>query len=234
MKNGISLVIPAYQEEENLRFLLPQIHNALKETGQTYEILVIDTCQPMDHTEEACKEHNALCIRCKDNDSYGNATRTGILHAQYDKMVIMDGDGSHRPDVIPQMFERMEKENLDLVVGSRYVKGGNSANGPILKLLSVILNLVFRWTFHLTVKDLSGSFRMYRTEQLKKMELLSDNFDIIEEILIKLSMQDQFRFAEVPISFSKRHAGESKRHLFAFISGYLATIVRLKRICRKK
>ena len=47
-------------------------------------------------------------------------------------------------------------------------------------------------------------------------------------------MQEPFRFAEVPISFSKRRAGESKRHLFAFISGYLATIVRLKRICRKK
>ncbi len=132
MIKGISLVIPAYREEENLRFLLPQIHNVLKETGQTYEVLVIDTCQPMDHTEELCREQNAFCIRCKDNDSYGNATRTGIRHAQYDKMVVMDGDGSHQPGVILQMFERMEKENLDLVVGSRYVKGGKSESGPIL------------------------------------------------------------------------------------------------------
>ena len=234
MKNGISVVIPAYQEEENLRFLLPEIHNVLKKTQLPYEILVIDTCLPMDHTEELCAAQNALCIRCKGNDSYGNATRSGIKHAQYDKTVVMDGDGSHHPGIILQMQESMEKDDLDLVVGSRYVPGGDSANGPVLKFLSVTLNLIFRWLFHLSVKDVSGSFRMYRTEQLQKLDLQCDYFDIIEEILIKLSLQDHFRCREIPLRFSKRKAGDSKRHLFVFISGYLATIIRLKRICRKK
>ena len=88
MKNGISVVIPAYREEENLRFLLPEIHTVLKQTPRPYEILVIDTCLPMDHTEELCAAQNALCIRCKDSDSYGNAIRTGIEHAQYDKTFV--------------------------------------------------------------------------------------------------------------------------------------------------
>ena len=234
MKNGISVVIPAYREEENLRFLLPEIHTVLKQTPLPYEILVIDTCLPMDHTEELCAAQNALCIRCKDSDSYGNAIRTGIRHAQYDKTVVMDGDGSHQPEVILQMLDVMEKENLDLVVGSRYVPGGDSANGPVLKFLSITLNLIFRLLFRLSVKDVSGSFRMYRTEQLQKLDLQCDFFDILEEILIKLSQQDHFRCREVPLRFQKRNAGESKRHLFVFIFGYLATIIRLKRICRKK
>ena len=171
MENGISLVIPAYQEEENLRFLLPEIHKVLKETRQPYEIIVVDTCRPMDHTEELCRTQNALCIRCLDNDNYGNAVRAGINQAQYDKTVFMDGDDFHRPVEIPQMPEAMEKEKPDLVIGSRYVAGGTSSNGVVLELLSVILNWVFRWTFHLSVKDLSGSFRMYRTEQLRKTGL---------------------------------------------------------------
>jgi len=151
MKNGISVVIPAYREEENLRFLLPEIHTVLKQTLLPYEILVIDTCLPMDHTEELCAAQNALCIRCKDSDSYGNAIRTGIRHAQYDKTVVMDGDGSHQPEVILQMLAAMEKENLDLVVGSRYVPGGDSVNGPILKFLSISLNLILRLLFHLPI-----------------------------------------------------------------------------------
>lgn len=234
MTNGISLVIPAYREEENLRFLLPEIHKALQQVKQPYEILIVDTCQPMDHTAELCQQQNAECIRCEHNDCYGNAVRTGIRHAQHDKTVFMDADGSHNPAVIPEMFKLMKEENLDLVVGSRYVEGGSSCNGPVLKLLSLILNLIFRWVFHLTVKDLSGSFRMYRTDQLQGLSLQCANFDIIEEILIKLSMRDHFRCREIPISFSKRQSGESKRHLLSFIAGYLSTIIRLKRICRRK
>lgn len=234
MAKGISLIIPAYREEENLRFLLPEIHKALQTVDQPYEIQVVDTCQPMDHTEELCSQQNAECIRCEQEDSYGNAVRTGIRHARLDKTVFMDGDGSHSPAVIPEMLRLMEDENLDLVVGSRYVDGGASDNGPVLKLLSLTLNLIFRWIFHLKVKDLSGSFRMYRTDQLQGLHLQCANFDIIEEILIKLSMREHFSFREIPISFSKRQAGKSKRHLFAFIAGYLSTIIRLKRICREK
>lgn len=234
MKEGISLLLPAYREEENLGRLLPKAIQVLSGSGLPYEILVIETQEPLDRTGDVCRQHQVSCIRRENGDFYGDAIRTGIRHAQYDKTVFMDADGSHNPEDILRMLKIMQAEPVDLVIGSRYIAGGDSINGPILKWMSRILNWIFRMIFHLKIQDLSNSFRMYQTEQLKELNLQCVNFDIVEEILIRLSMRENFRCREIPICFSKRQAGESKRHLIPFIVSYLSTIVRLKRICREK
>mgnify|MGYP007056182815 FL=1 len=88
--------------------------------------------------------------------------------------------------------------------------------------------------FGIRVKDVSDSYRMYRTEQTQALVLECDNFDIVEEILIKLSMSRQpYDIREVPIYFEERKAGVSKRKLGKFILSYLATMRRLKKMQRK-
>ena len=85
--------------------------------------------------------------------------------------------------------------------------------------------------FNLKVKDVSDSYRVYRTRLLRKMSFECDNFDIVEEILIKL--RDRYprrEIREIPVYFNKRAYGESKRDLGKFILSYLATIRRLKKI----
>ncbi len=81
------------------------------------------------------------------------------------------------------------------------------------------------------VKDVSDSFRMYKAEQVKELQLECDNFDIVEEILIRLNLtKDNYVMKEIPILFNKRVAGESKRNLFKFILSYLSTMLKLLKI----
>lgn len=227
----ISVVMPSYLEAENLNMLLPRIHDALRPLGEEYEILVIDSRTPLDETEQVCGQNGARCIRRQGGDSYGDAIRTGFACAGGAYTVVMDADGSHDPGELPGFYNRMEEGGWDLIIGSRYCRGGKSDNNIILKLMSWALNVTYRLFFSLRVRDVSDSFRMYRTDQIKKLELTCDHFDIVEEILIRLNLsQKDFKVLEIPISFGKRAAGESKRDLFRFVLSYFRTIHRLLQI----
>lgn len=225
----ISVVLPAYQEAENLKNILPNIHAVLKDVE--HEILVIDTMTPMDDTETVCRENNAHYVPRTGGNFYGDAIRTGFAAAAGQYTVIMDADGSHDPREILNFLAVMEQGKTDLVIGSRYCKGGYTDNNFILRFMSWALNVTYRVFFGLKVKDVSDSFRMYKTHQIQQLQLECDNFDIVEEILIKLSYSfDPYTIRELPISFNKRAAGESKRDLVKFIISYITTIRKLLRI----
>lgn len=229
---NLSIVLPAYMESENLKVLIPRIISSVDKIGVLYEILVIDSMQGDDQTLKVCRqypEHIKYNKRTGGNN-YGDAIRTGISLARYDLIVMMDCDGSHDPEEIISFYEHA-KEGADLVIGSRYVKGGNTDNIFILRAMSRILNIFYRRIFKLNVRDVSNSFRLYNAEKLKSLVLVCDNFDIVEEILILLNLiYSDLKIIEHPISFNKRMYGESKRNLVIFIFSYLKTIKRLKEI----
>lgn len=231
----ISIILPAYKEAENLKNILPKIEKAFKKTFLTYEILVIDTMEKMDDTEIICNRNHVTYIARKGGNLYGDAIRTGLSGASGKYIVIMDADGSHNPSDILRFYDEMKKKDYTLIIGSRYCKGGYTDNNMILKMMSWILNVTYRVVFDLKVKDVSDSFRMYSAETLKKIKLECDDFDIVEEILIKLkySRKDAFVVKEIPISFNKRVAGESKRDLVKFIGSYIKTMQKLLRIRRQ-
>lgn len=234
--SGISVVLPAYQEEENLRAILPKLRECLQ--GRDYEIIVVDAKEPLDNTREVCEENDCAYVPRTGGEYYGDAIRTGIARAQKAYTVVMDADGSHDPADILRFYEEMESGSWDLVIGSRYCKGGHTDNPWVLRAMSRILNLAYKLVFHLSVEDVSDSYRMYKTSQLKKLKLTCQNFDIVEEILILLNVQNRnFRVKEVPIVFNKRAAGESKRDLVKFIFSYLSTmrtLMRRQRIAKKE
>jgi len=227
---SISVILPAYQEAENLVELLPKIKKAVSSLSQPYEILVIDTITKTDNTDEICMANECTYINRKHGNNYGDAIRTGIVKAANKYIVAMDADGSHNPDDIVKFYMEIEK-GYDLIIGSRYISGGNSHNGIILKFMSYILNMTYRLFFRIKAKDISNSFRMYKSEQLKSLPLECDNFDIVEEIIIKLSRHvPDFKLLEIPVYFDRRNYGESKRDLVKFIFSYLTTIKRLMKI----
>ncbi len=225
----VSVVLPAYREAENLREILPRIHDALN--GLSYEVLVIDTMEPMDETETICKANDAVYVKRQGGNDYGDAIRTGFAQACGEYTVVMDADGSHDPADILRLYEIMKAGECDLVIGSRYCRGGSTDNSFILRMMSWMLNVAYRVLFGLKVKDVSDSFRMYTTSQIKALTLECENFDVVEEILIKLVIsRSGYVVKEVPISFKKRSAGESKRDLVRFIRSYLQTVFRLMKI----
>lgn len=233
----ISVMMPCYKEAENLKQILPKISNVLFECETDSEILVVDTMEPMDSTEEICEEiKDSLSaqiryIHRRKGNNYGDAIRTGFEDALGEYVVVMDADGSHDPNDIAKLYREIKDKNCGVVIGSRYTKGGDTDNPLILKLMSYILNVSYRFFFHLNVKDVSDSYRIYKAAYIKELNLQCDNFDIVEEILIKLRYNHpDMEMREVPIFFNKRAYGESKRDLGRFIWSYLATMRRLKMI----
>lgn len=226
----LSVVIPAYREADNLRVLLPKLHEALK--GMDYDINIVDTMEAMDDTETVCRENGVNYVHRQGGNFYGDAVRTGFNVADKEFVLMMDADGSHSPADFAKLLK--DCEQYDLTIGSRYVADGKTDNPWILIFMSQIVNVCFRLALGLKVKDISDSFRIYRAADVKALQLDCSNFDIVEEIIIKLSVyHPDYRIREVPITFNKRMYGESKRDLVKFAFSYISTIVKLFKIKRK-
>ncbi|MBO4927066.1 MAG: glycosyltransferase [Clostridiales bacterium] len=227
MESGISVVLLAYKEAENLNVLIPKIMEEVEKTNEKYEIVVIDTKTPMDNTSEVCEKYGARYTN-QELPGFGGAYCKAISEARYDKILALDSDGSHKPEHIPAMYQ-LFTQGYDVVIGSRYVKGGSTSDAKSSQVMSKILNTVFRICLGLKAKDLSTNYRFYRTEVVKQIHLDGVNYDVLEEILLKMKLLvgKNFRIGEVPIQFVKRNFGESKRRLLPFIWSYIKTLFRL-------
>lgn len=226
-KIELSVVLPAFQEEENLRNLLPRLLKTLQTMEVRSEVLVIDTLEPMDMTKEVCEQNGVRYINRREGNYFGCAVRTGIDEAKGHFVLFMDADGSHPPEFIPELFCFADK--YDVVIASRYIDKGDTENSLALILMSRIVNWTFSLVLDLPCKDVSNSFKVYQGEQLKAIKLSCNNFDIVEEILVKLRRKNPLiQFKEVPFVFKKRMFGETKRNLFVFILTYIFTIIKLR------
>ena len=228
----LSVVLPAYREADSLRQMLPVLNEVARSLTPNYEIIVIDTEQPLDDTPAICQAVGAVYVPRSGGAAYGHAIRTALAVARGRYVIFMDADGSHNPRFLPQLWT--EREHADLVIASRYVHGGKTENPAVLIFLSLMVNVVFRLVLGLKCYDVSNSLRLYHGDALRSLQLKCDNFDIIEEILIKLSCsQPGYRIKEVPFTFERRKAGATKRKLLAFAIGYLSTLLRLSRFKRQ-
>ena len=223
----ISVVMLAYREAENLEILFPKVIKELDSIDEDYEIVVVDTAKPLDNTEEVCRRYGVRYVN-QDDPGFGGAYRKGISVISGDKMLVLDSDGSHDPKYITDVYD-MFIRGYDVVIGSRYTNGGKTEDAPISKIMSRILNFVFRVVTGVKAKDLSTNFRMYRADILKEITLTSVNYDVLEEVLLlmKIKIGKDFKVGETPITFNKRIMGESKRRLIPFIISYIKTMFRL-------
>jgi dolichol-phosphate mannosyltransferase len=224
----LSIVLPAYREADSLRHLLPRIKASAGRLTPDYEVLVIDTITPVDSTRAVCLECGVRHLVRRGSNCYGDAVRTGIRESRGTFVIIMDADGSHNPDDLGRLW--CNRNDWDVVIGSRYTAGGRTKVHAGLTLQSKLLNITYRMALGLQIRDLSNSFRLYHGEQLRALSLSSTNFEIVEEIVVWLAWgATRARVLEVPITFEKRKTGESKRDLAAFIVTYLRSIRSLRR-----
>lgn len=223
----ISVVLLAYREEESLTLLFPRLIEKLDSLGEEYEMIVVDTATPLDNTKGVCDKVGARYVN-QEEPGFGGAYRKGISVMKGDKMLVLDSDGSHDPKYIPDIYRKF-LEGYDVVIGSRYTKGGKTEDAVSSRIMSHILNGVYRIVTGVKAKDLSTNFRMYRADVIRECRLTSTNYDVLEEVLLlmKLKVGKSFKVAEIPITFNKRIAGESKRRLIPFIISYIKTMFRL-------
>lgn len=220
-------MLPSYLEEENLRLILPRLHGVLTKLDCSYEILVVDTVAPLDNTLDACVQNSVKYVSRTGGNSFGDAVRTGISEARGDFLLLMDADGSHPPEFIPNLYRYAEQ--YDVVIASRYIEGGYTENTWALVFMSKVLNMIYSLVLDLQCKDVSNSFKIYKGDLVRQLHLYCDNFDIVEEILYKLSKQNKgVTIKEIPFSFKKRMFGKTKRNLFVFMFSYLFTLWKLR------
>lgn len=213
----ITLVLPTYNEAENLPKLVP-ILMAL--SVPDLKILVVDDLSP-DGTgtiaEDLAKQFPGRIevLHRSGQPGLGRAYVFGFEHAlKSDAQAIgqMDCDFSHPPDRLPEFVAKLA--NCDLAVGSRYVSGGGvDENWPIWrKALSRWGNFYARSILGLPIRDVTGGYRLWRREMLEKIpyqQVVSNGYVFLVEILY-LAHLNGCRFGEVPIYFADRQWGKSK------------------------
>ena len=212
------VAVATYNEIENLPRLVDEIFDNVPDV----DILVIDDNSP-DGTGRWCDKRAAgdsrlRCIHRERKLGLGSATIAGFrfaLEEQYDLVLTMDADFSHHPRHLPEILRPFQEENnkIDVNIGSRYVAGGGIEGWPLYRrLMSWSLNHYARILLSLRVRDLSGAFRCYRTDVLRKLDfekIRSQGYSYLEEILWLLKRQG-VRFSETPITFVDRQAGQTK------------------------
>lgn len=229
----ISVIIPAYNEAENLTYLLPELREILARTGETWEILVVDAKQSSDESAAVCAKEEAIYLP-QPGEGYGDAFRAGLQTAQGEFTVIVDADGSQDVERIPDMYRKL-CDGFDVVIGSRYVKGGRTEDRFVSVMMSRLLNRTYKSLLGLKENDISTDFRFYHTKMLRQIYTECRNFDVIEETLFLLyRAYPQLKVAEIPIVYRTRREGISKRKLLRFIKDYLTLLFRLTKMKRNQ
>ncbi|NIM06999.1 MAG: glycosyltransferase [Armatimonadetes bacterium] len=223
MKQVISAIIPALNEADNLAVLLPALHRQLKKiSADSYEIIVVEGSST-DATEQVAHDLGAMVVD-QVEPGYGGALLAGFAAAEGEWIVTLDADLSHEPGFVNDLWSA--KDTADVIIASRYVKGGR-ADMPLFRLvLSRILNSFFTRGLSLPLKDISSGFRLYRASVVKGMNLVSRDFDVLEEIVVRARV-DGNNLKEIPFTYKPRVTGQSHAKLIRFGIAYLKTFWRM-------
>jgi len=218
----LAVVIPAWNERENLELLLPALRETLDGLGIRWEIIVADGGS-QDGTAEAAAHRGARVIQQRQR-GFGAALMEGIQASRAPYVLTMDADLSHRPTFVEDLWKH--RAEAEVLIASRYVPGGASQTRVFRRLCSRILNVTYTRLLSLPLHDISSNFRLYRRDVLESLELRARDFDILEEILIKIYALG-FRVRELPFRYLSRGTGRSHARLFKFGWAYLTTLVRM-------
>jgi dolichol-phosphate mannosyltransferase len=214
------VVIPTYNERDNLEPLLARLHATVPDA----DALVVDDGSP-DGTGEladklAADDPRIRVLHRTGKAGLGTAYLAGFataLSGDYAVVVESDADGSHAPEDLPALLAALSGrdggDGADVVVGSRYVPGGEVRNWPARRLwLSRSANLYARLALGVPIKDVTAGYRVFRREVLESIaldEIESQGYCFQVDVTWR-ALQAGFRVVEVPITFTERERGASK------------------------
>jgi len=220
----LSIIIPALDEASSVGQAVADVHRVCRGMGLDYEVFVVDGGS-RDRTVELAQQAGAEVLTQRE-PGYGAALREGFAAARGEWVATMDSDLSHPPMILRTLYRNRDRG--DVLIASRYVKGG-LANMPLQrKWLSRVLNQVFARALDLPIADLSSGFRLYRRSVLREIEAHNSDFSFLQEILVGAYCAG-FHVLEIPFHYFPRRSGASKARIVRFGISYL----RLLRSSRK-
>ncbi|KAJ1644341.1 dolichol-P-mannose synthesis [Dispira simplex] len=213
-----SVLLPTYNERENLPIIVWMLVKVFNEHGIDFEIIIIDDNSP-DGTLEVAQRlqklygEDRIVLRPRAGKlGLGTAYIHGIKNATGNFVIIMDADMSHHPKFIPEFIAKQKEGNYDIVTGTRYQGNGGVYGWDLRrKLTSRGANVLADVLLSPGVSDLTGSFRLYKKYVLTRIieSTVSKGYVFQMEMMIR-ARQFNFSIAEVPITFVDRVYGESK------------------------
>ncbi|MFH1473781.1 MAG: glycosyltransferase [Candidatus Aenigmatarchaeota archaeon] len=189
----ISILIPT-KNEPLIQNLVNEINKTIK---QKHEIIIIDK------SRRNPKIRGAKVLRQK-SDGLGNAFLEGFAKSKGNIIAVMDGDGSHDPDDLKKMLAKIPE--YDIAIGSKLVVGGRTEDSFSRRIVTRVTNSIARTILGLNIRDLMTGFIVVKRSVLEKIKLRPKGYKFVLEIIYK----SKAKVVEVPITFHKREAGESK------------------------
>lgn len=221
----LSIVIPALNEAVNLADLLPLVHKELKSLNIHYQIIVVDE-RADDATRQVVRDNHADLLS-PNTHGYGAALLAGLRSATSEYVISMDADFSHPPDFLCDFWDA--RDSAQILIASRYVKGGKAIMPVTRYLLSKVLNAFFSFGLNIPVSDMSSGYRLYHTGILPTLQITSTNFEVLQELLVRAIVAG-YRVQEIPFTYSPRQHGSSHARVIKFGIAYLRTFARLRKL----
>lgn len=222
----ITIIIPTYNERENIEELIKRIFKVVKKEKLNLEVIVVDDGSN-DGTPEIVmllsKKYKIKLLERVKKLGLISAALDGLKLAKGNTIGVMDSDLAHPPEKIPEFLK--ELKNNDIVIASRYIKDAGIKKWSLYRIvISWGATLIARLFLNVKVKDPMSGFFFLKREIIEKTKFESDGFKILLNILVKNKNK---KVKEVPYTFIERKKGKSKLG-FREIINYLITVLRLK------
>lgn len=215
MKQLLAVIIPTYNEAENIISLVKKVRSYI---GKSDKIIVVDDNSP-DGTGKIVEKYaknakNIYVIHREGKEGRGSAVIAGFALAQKfkpDYYLEMDADFSHKPEDVPRLLSEIKKGS-DVVIGSRYLEKSRILNWPPQrKVFSKFANFYARVALGVPISDYTNGFRIYTrkaAEFLLSQNLVSRGYIVLSETAYKLD-RENFKFGEIATTFVNRKRGQS-------------------------
>lgn len=222
--NSLQIVIPVYNEADNIVHTLRQIEAKVVTPHHIYIVYDFDednTIPVVKELVEEQKAENVFLVKNKYGRGVLNAIRTGFDSIKDGVILVVMADSSDDMSIVDAMFEKIN-QGYDVVCGSRYMRGGNQIGGPkFKKFLSRIAGISLHLITGLPTHDATNSFKMYRKSVLSNIEIESHGgFEIGMEVVVKAFLKG-YKIAEIPSIWRDRAAGKSRFRFRRWLPGYI-------------
>ncbi len=228
MTKGLSIVLPTYNERENIPIVIERISEVLSEALIPFEIIVVDDNSP-DGTAEVArglsKRFNVRVLVREKERGLASAVLHGFSKASFDVVGVTDADGQHPPDALPILYNAVQNGAV-YAIGSRLVGGGSFESGLSFsrQVISVGATLLARPLVGFSTRDIMSGFFFARKNKI--FEGNPDYHMLGYKILLELLTKRPGKSVEVPINFSYRLHGETKLNYKEILS-YLKLLLHL-------
>jgi glycosyltransferase involved in cell wall biosynthesis len=217
MIKSVSIVIPAFNEEQSVRRVIEELRELLTRQAIAAEFVVVDDGSS-DQTAGEAKSAGARVIRHRSNRGYGASLKTGIVHAKNDVIAITDADGTYPAHYLPQMLA--ELDHADMVVGAR--SGANVKIPLVRRPAKWLLNRLANYVSGRKIPDLNSGLRVFRRDVVMQyFPILPDQFSFTTTITMAM-LCDKYAVSYIAIDYRKR-SGRSK--IVAWDAGSFAILI---------